>query len=220
MFFGADDILHIINACAKSRTLLSIHLSGNQIEDTEKDEFGAIINSQAIRTQIRKVMQPRRRVKNYIEEYDSPESEEIEQTDAKREQKVKEKNPTLNNKHEASVRLPKEQTQMPKEINDDKLIYTRVLGHFEMPGSHRWAETNTCWFCENHVYTLVLASKSVCSKHFLKPRGDEKRSVLKKIEKAKKRFMTNFKANEAIFENHHGSDNDDIYYDGDATRKD
>jgi len=59
-------------------------------------------------------------------------------------------------------------TEMPKEMKDDKLIYTRILGHFEMPHSWRWKETTTCWFCENHQYTLVLASKSICKKFMAK----------------------------------------------------
>lgn len=29
MYFGADEVLHILRACTKSRSLLSIHLTGN-----------------------------------------------------------------------------------------------------------------------------------------------------------------------------------------------
>ena len=63
-------------------------------------------------------------------------------------------------------RLPNEEKKRDMEIKDQKLIYTRVLGHFEIPGSHRWIESHECWYCENHTYTLILSSKSICDKFF------------------------------------------------------
>jgi hypothetical protein len=49
-------------------------------------------------------------------------------------------------------------SQMP---SSDKLIFSRILGHFEIPQSHNWIESRDCWVCEKHTYTLILASKSI-----------------------------------------------------------
>lgn len=91
------------------------------------------------------------------------------------------------------MRFPKEQTNADHEVKDDKLIYTRVLGHFEMPHSHRWCETTSCWYCEKHVYTLVLASKSICERFYTKPRTSDKSKYKEKIEKVYKRWEKTFK---------------------------
>jgi len=39
-------------------------------------------------------------------------------------------------------------------IESERLIFSRVLGHFEIPRSHKWIEANECWLCEKHSNTV------------------------------------------------------------------
>ncbi len=43
----------------------------------------------------------------------------------------------------------------------DTLIFSRILGHFEIPHSHKWQETSICWICERYRYTVILVSKTI-----------------------------------------------------------
>lgn len=104
-----------------------------------------------------------------------------------------------------------------REFDDEKLIYTRVLGHFEMPHAHRWAETPHCWYCENHAYTLVLASKSICEKYFVKPIGKDMGRYKKKIKDVAERHRQVFLSNR---QDEWGSDCDEKYYDADCEEQD
>lgn len=113
--------------------------------------------------------------------------------------------------------LPLEKTDMPTETDEDKLIFTRVLGHFEMPHSHRWAETKHCWYCEHHVYTLVLASKQICSRFMVRPHGKDKKRLREKIIKNARAHRKEFRNNGAY---NWGSDNDETYYDDEAEKND
>ena len=74
-----------------------------------------------------------------------------------------------------------EQKPMPKEIRDDKIIFTRILGHYEMPHSHRWAETTQCWYCQKHIYSLFIFSKSICEKFCHRPLLQDRKKYQKKI---------------------------------------
>ena len=88
---------------------------------------------------------------------------------------------SLIDKKSLDKRLPNEEKKHDMEIKDQKLIYTRVLGHFEMPNSHRWIESHDCWYCQNYAYTLVLASKSICETLFTKPKAKDRIKMQKKI---------------------------------------
>jgi len=103
MYFGEDDILNVLKACTKSRSLLSIHLTGNQVEDTE------------VRIKIRRMMKPKRRIKNLDEAMNNPDSPDEDQKGDEnvRDSLSLERNPNLNKGKEKAVRLPKEQTYMP-----------------------------------------------------------------------------------------------------------
>ena len=92
-------------------------------------------------------------------------------------------------------RLPNQEKSHNMEIRDQKLIYTRVLGHFEMAHSHRWVESHECWYCEDHAYTLILASKSICEKFFVKPRTKDRVKIQKKILDVQKAQVANFNKN-------------------------
>ena len=66
------------------------------------------------------------------------------------------------------------QTKMPERYKLDQLVYTRILGHFEMPKSHRWVESQDCWFCQNYSYSILLVSKSICENFFMKPKKNDR----------------------------------------------
>jgi hypothetical protein len=34
-----------------------------------------------------------------------------------------------------------------KEIPGETLIFSRILGHLEIPRSHKWQESQECWIC-------------------------------------------------------------------------
>ena len=64
-----------------------------------------------------------------------------------------------------------------KMSSADQLIFQRILGHKdELQGSGQWYESsersvgykphpkNTCWMCENHVYTVIFWSRSFAFK--------------------------------------------------------
>jgi len=55
------------------------------------------------------------------------------------------------------------------------------LGHFEIPKSYKWLESETCWQCEKYGYTLVICSKSICERFFTQPRIREKKAYISKI---------------------------------------
>jgi len=164
-----EELYIVAKACSKCRTLLAIHLTGNRkVEDL------------VVKARIRKIMRPRKRIKDFHEDHDAAyDSDEqgilTEATTEKMLQKIPKAQKTQ------STRFPKEHKTVLNETKDDKLIYTRVLGHFEMPNSHRWVETTSCWFCEKHIYTLVLASKSICEQCYTKPRKKEPKKYIKKI---------------------------------------
>ena len=109
-------------------------------------------------------------------------------------------------------------------------MYTRILGHFEMPQSHRWIETQECWYCEKHSYTLMICSKTICDKHYIKPRTKDRCKIQKRIENVKQTQKENFEKLKKNHENKEcsckgehvncfvenpGSDVDEFYYDAD-----
>ena len=151
MYMNSEEVLHIMLACSKSRTLLSIHLSGNQVD------------SQDFRVKLRRMLRPRKRIKNLLENLDSPSDDDDLHQDQQDEILKKS---AQKQEHHKSKKLPKREREMPKEVNDDTFILSRVLGHLEMPKSYKWVESTKCWFCQNHVYTLILASRSICQNHF------------------------------------------------------
>ena len=93
------------------------------------------------------------------------------------------KNPSLSAMRKSHLRLPKEQTSMPIEVKAEALVYTRILGHFEMPKSQRWTESRHCWFCENYAYTVILVSKTICQNFYLKPDSNERKICIQKIKR-------------------------------------
>lgn len=86
-----------------------------------------------------------------------------------------------------------------------------------MPHAHRWAEVGHCWYCEKHSYNLVIASKSICEKYYMRPVG-------KDVLKFRQKILDVAERQRQVFENNaqdeFGSDCDEIYYDADNEDKD
>ena len=63
----------------------------------------------------------------------------------------------------------------------ERLIFSRILGHFEIPRSYKWQEASECWICERHRYTVMIMSKSIAQQYYLKPSQTEEKFLLLKI---------------------------------------
>lgn len=87
-----------------------------------------------------------------------------------------------------------------------------MLGHFEIPRSHRWHESADCWICDKHRYTVIVASKSIAQAFFKKPVSKKEKTIYsQKIKDAKIRNEESMLNEEGEW----GSDNDEIYYEAD-----
>ena len=80
MNFSASNILRIIHAVSKSRTLVSIHLSGNVIDEPKT------------RQEIRRILRPSRRIKGLDQNIDSPDSNDSNNEDKMRDTELVDKN--------------------------------------------------------------------------------------------------------------------------------
>lgn len=67
----------------------------------------------------------------------------------------------------------------------ERLVFSRILGHFEIPRSHKWVESSNCWVCEKHTYTVVFASETIAKNYFVKPYHKDKENFVKKVNHAK-----------------------------------
>ena len=54
------------------------------------------------------------------------------------------------------------------ETLDDRIVYTRVLGHAEILNSHKWRESTDCWYCQKWKYTIIIVSASIFKHFFIK----------------------------------------------------
>lgn len=93
----------------------------------------------------------------------------------------------------------------------ERLVFSRILGHLEIPRAHMWQESSDCWICDRHRYTLLAVSKSIAQQHMIKPKGKEKDQYIQKIKDA----MDRQNKEQSKGDNEYGSDNDDLYYDAD-----
>lgn len=200
MGLSEEDIAEIAKACSKSRTLLAIHLTGNQISPEQRAE-------------IRTMLKPRKRIKNFAEHVEEPDSDDHAIGTYTAADKIQHGSPKTGPKEKTKdLRRPQEKTGT-SHVGDESLVYSRVLGHFEMPHSHRWSEAPSCWICEKHAYTVILASKSICEDFYEKPMGKDCKKYQKRIETAAIRREETFKTNNL---EQWGSDNDEIYYDAEV----
>ena len=46
-----------------------------------------------------------------------------------------------------------------KETIDDRIIFTRILGHIEIKDSHIWKLQDKCWVCDKWNYTVIIVNK-------------------------------------------------------------
>ncbi|CDW82841.1 UNKNOWN [Stylonychia lemnae] len=203
-----DEVLQIMVACKKSRSLLAVHISGNLINDDTKKK-------------IRDYMRPRRRVKDLYDQINNPD-DEAETSDIP---KATNSNIDLRaaiqyklmryQKQEAeSVKQETAESNAKKGIPGERLIFSRILGHFEIPKSYKWQESTDCWLCEKYRYTVIVASKSLARQNFKKPISTkEKKIYSQKIKDAKHKWEESVLNDD--FDQCWGSDNDEIYYEAD-----
>ena len=188
---GLGPILKVCEACTKSRSLASIHLTN------------PMMDSEAVRQQIRQVLRPRRRVKQKTT-FDEPESDD-QNLPLQTRPHAQESSPNPNQR----INTSKHHKEL--EVRNYKLIYTRFLGHFEMPGQYRWAEASSCFDCERHNYTVFVVSRSLCDQFFAAPTAGERKFLKQRIERAVSKFDQALANSELEF----GSDNDEHFYDAD-----
>lgn len=75
-----------------------------------------------------------------------------------------------------------------------------------------WQETQECWICNRHRYTVLFISKTIADNYFIKPQPKDRSQFLLKINDAKNRRMEMLDNKDDL---DWGSDDDDIYYDAD-----
>jgi hypothetical protein len=92
-------------------------------------------------------------------------------------------------------------------------VFSRILGHFEIPRSQKWVETSECWVCEKHTYSVILVSKTIAKSFFVKPKMKDRNQFLLKIKNAKENQDDTALNND---DDMWGSDNDELYYDADS----
>lgn len=110
--------------------MLAIHLSGNLITDETKNK-------------IRDLMRPRKRAKNVYDMINDPDEESqkpvfkvsnIDMSAAIRAKLQQYQQEEFNQRKQQSSSVMKGQA-------GDNLIFSRVLGHAEIPRSHKWQES-------------------------------------------------------------------------------
>jgi hypothetical protein len=140
-----DEVFEIVKACKKSRSLLgthgvfefdliAIHLSGNFI-------------TEETRQKIREFMRPRKRIKNLYDQINNPDEVndnplfKIGNIDLTAAITAKLKQYQEGDKDEEDIEaLPKSFNNQsgPKADPGETLIFSRILGHFEIPHSYKW----------------------------------------------------------------------------------
>ncbi|CAI2364707.1 unnamed protein product [Moneuplotes crassus] len=138
--------LILAKAMRYSRTLVAIHLSANNMSSYTKEEMMDVFtekSSEIERTETLSNLPSK--VQN------SPSNDYKLKVSMQRQRRMQR---TSINKNNAGV----------KETIDDRVIFTRILGHIEIKGSHRWKLTKKCWICAKWNYTVFIANKRVMDK--------------------------------------------------------
>eukprot|EP00347_Sterkiella_histriomuscorum_P021884 403332429 len=152
-FTGIDSyqtrIIELTQSCSESQSLQSIHLSGIVIqEDTMRqmrEIFGinqsdinrrvAVDNPLEIDSTDLELFTENQKIRGTQERYESPSK--------KREVQVQSKL-GMNSKH--------------AQVNE-RLIFSRILGHPEIANSQSWQECENCWICNKFNYCLFFYQK-------------------------------------------------------------
>jgi len=197
-----DNILEISKAVRKSRSLLAIHLSGNLISDEVKKK-------------IRDHLQPRKRVKDLYYQINDPDSEDevttTQQSKLNLSTAIQQKLVKYA-QQEAMGENNGEQNPNLQGNPGERLIFSRVLGHFELPKAHKWIESSDCWVCSRHMYTVMVVSKSIAHSFFVRPKRKDRENFLSKITHARGKY-------EEHNDEEYGSDQDEIFYDAEDERE-
>jgi hypothetical protein len=168
-------------------------------------------------------MRPRRRIKDLYDQINDPDEVKdnpalkIGNIDLTAAIAAKLKQYQEGDKEEEDIEdLPKSFNNQsgPKADPGETLIFSRILGHFEIPHSYKWQESSHCWICQRYRYSVILVSKSIADTFFIQPRNKDKQTFLDKIKHAQeKREEISGKGGDF---HQYGSDDDEIYYDADT----
>lgn len=162
-----------MKAVKKSRSLQAVHISGNQIDKKTQNA-------------IRDIMKPMRFVPSLYEKINK--NDDLPNIDAIESMitqpltgHLKREIQKFDEEQQKKLEDDFEEKGDKNEDAGEKLVYQRFLGHFEIPKSYKWLESETCWQCEKYGYTLVICSKSICERFFTQPRIREKKAYISKI---------------------------------------
>lgn len=135
-------------------------------------------------------MRPRRRIKNLYDQINNPDEVnddaqfKIGNIDLTAAIAAKLKQYQEGDKDEEEIdTLPKSFNNQsgPKADPGETLIFSRILGHFEIPHSYKWQESSHCWICQRYRYSVILVSKTIADTFFIQPRNKDKKTFLDKI---------------------------------------
>jgi hypothetical protein len=146
---------------------------------------GNLIND-ATKIKIREYMRPRKRIKDVYELITDPEEEN--QSSLKRggnidvSEAIKAKIQQYQTEEAEGIRS--EMSSYMKSQPGETLIFSRVLGHLEIPHSHKWIEAAECWVCDRHRYSVMILSKTIAEKYFVRPTGPDLSFLAQKIKNA------------------------------------
>ena len=168
-------VKEIGNALRKARSLICIHLSGNQgIADLETKQWLVDRIKCRPNEDIERFTRIRDKIMNLMKDQPANMLDGIKSRITR----------------EIDMRI---KTDMNNPITpNDQLVFQRVLGHKnDMPGSGMWYESsnavacpphykNNCWICDGHVYSVIFWSKGMAYK--LDPLFDKKQSEIVRFE--------------------------------------
>lgn len=159
-----DSILYIANrGLRKSRTLQAVHMSGLNLRANEQ-----ILLRQALKvkevTSRQTISDPNIESRHHFAKVDPKIVKEIFSNEP--------------GKHDADlleVALERAKTKLKNQVKheitkpvlqdiaEDRIVYQRILGHPEIPDSHRWVEgfAPHCHICGKHTYTIFVWNKRV-----------------------------------------------------------
>ena len=67
-----------------------------------------------------------------------------------------------------------------QETDSEKIVFERILGHPEIPDSHRWVENfgPNCHICNKHTYTIFVWNKDAAARQLRASQDQAKRGEL------------------------------------------
>jgi len=159
-----DAILHIANrGLRKSRTLQAVHMSGLNLRANEQ-----ILLRQALKvkevTSRQTISDPNIESRHHFAKVDPKIVKEIFCNEPDKynndllEGALQRAKTKLKNQVKHEIIKP-----ILEDVEEDRIVYQRILGHPEIPDSHRWVENFAphCHICGKHTYTIFVWNKRV-----------------------------------------------------------